>query len=68
MNMRLAPETEFTSWMVPESELPPNGLVGLRVRTQAHGFRAGLPGSSGAVGTGTNWVNAAGSPQAAQPD
>ena len=68
MNMRLAPETEFTSWMVPESELPPNGLVGLRVRTQAHGFRAGLPGSSGAVGAGTNWVNAAGTPQAAQPD
>jgi len=68
MNMRLAPDTEFTSWTVPESELPPNGLVGLRVRSQAHGFRTGMPGRAGAVGIGTNWVNAVGTPQAAQPD
>jgi len=67
MNRRLAPETEFTSWMVPESELPPNGLVGLRVRTQAHGFRAGLPGSS--VLSARYQLGQRGrTPQAAQPD
>lgn len=66
MKSRLAPEAQFMSWPVAEADLPANGLVGLRVRTHTHGIKPGMPGSAGAVGTGTNWVRATVARPAAQ--
>lgn len=60
LGFALPPDQEVVKWLVQDEErLPADGLVGLRVRTQAHGLEAGLAGSGGASGTGTNWMEGA---------
>lgn len=60
LGLALSPDREIVQWGLPaEEHLPADGLVGLRVRTQAHGLKPGTPGSAGASGTGTNWLGRA---------
>jgi len=57
LGLALSPDQEVVKWGIPDEENPPaNGLVGLRVRTQAYGLRTAMPRSTGAAGTGTKWM------------
>jgi len=56
LGLGLLPDQEVVKWGIQDEENPPpNGAVGLRVRTRAHGLKPGMPRSDGAAGTGTNW-------------
>ena len=67
LGLGLEPDTETIHWQKSDdTQLPADGLIGLRVHTQAHGMKAGMPGSSGASGAATaDSQKAASSPTAA---
>ena len=59
LGLGLEPDHEDIHWAgAQKGNLPDDGLVGLRVRTVAHAIKAGMPGGSGASGTGTDWERA----------
>ena len=60
LGLGLEPDHEDIHWAAPDKDkLPADGLVGLRVRTQAHGIKAGMPGSAGGSGAATSdWQQA----------
>ena len=60
LGLGLEPNREDIHWAGADTgSLPADGLVGLRVRTVAHGFKAGTPGGGGASGVATaDWKKA----------
>lgn len=61
LGLGLAANQETVHWQTADTNnLPATGLIGLRVRTQPHGIKAGEPGSSGASGAASiDWMSGA---------